>query len=86
VTSWEVAAFVLVVGAVLPAILATFTGEESRRLIGLELAGTVVTAVMMLLAQADGRPDYLVAPLVLVALSLAGVLVFTRLLSPPPSG
>ncbi len=83
-TAWPVAAFVLIVGAVLPAAVTTFGGEETQRLVGLELIGTAVTLVMLLLAQADQRPDYLVVPLVLVTLSLAGILVFTRLLSPPP--
>ncbi len=83
-TAWQVAAFVLMVGAIAPAAAATFAGDEPKRLVGLELVGSVVTVVMLLLAQADQRPDYLIVPLVLVTLSLAGVLVFTRLLGPPP--
>ena len=82
--AWAISAFVLIVGAVVPATLATFAGDEPKRLVGLELVGTAVTVVMVLLAQADHRPDYLIVPLVLVTLSLAGVLVFTRLLGPPP--
>lgn len=83
-TAWEAGAFVLVVGSVIPAAAATFAGDEFMRLVGLELIGTVVTVVTVLLAQAYQRPDYLIVPLVLVTLSLAGILVFTRLLSPPP--
>lgn len=52
-TSWGVAAFVLLVGAALPAAVGTFTGPEPKRLVGLELLGTVATLVVLLLAQAD---------------------------------
>jgi multisubunit Na+/H+ antiporter MnhF subunit len=38
--------------------------------------------VLMLLAQAFDRPDYLIVPLALVLLSFAGALVFARLLGP----
>jgi multicomponent Na+:H+ antiporter subunit F len=50
------------------------------RLVGLELAGVVVTLVLLLLAQAFGRVIYVDLALALALLSLPGGLVFARFL------
>jgi multisubunit Na+/H+ antiporter MnhF subunit len=78
------AAAVVVTGAVTPAMLLLGRGSPVERLIGLELLGSVTVIVLMLLAIGFGQPQYLIAPLVLVVLSWAGTLVFTRLLSRRP--
>ncbi|HEV7907866.1 MAG TPA: monovalent cation/H+ antiporter complex subunit F [Pseudonocardiaceae bacterium] len=77
---WLLAAVVLVVGGFAPALYLTSRGAAVERLIGMELAGAVAVLVLLLLAQGFGQPQYLIVPLVLVLLSFAGTLVFTRLL------
>ncbi|RSM91621.1 hypothetical protein DMH04_01170 [Kibdelosporangium aridum] len=77
---WLLAAVILIVGAIAPAMLLTSRGDEVRRLIGLQLLGSVTVLVMVVLAQGFGQPQYLIVPLMLVVLSFAGTLVFVRLL------
>jgi multisubunit Na+/H+ antiporter MnhF subunit len=77
---WLLAAVVLVAGGFAPALYLTSRGTAVERLIGMELAGAVAVLVLLLLAQGFGQPQYLIVPLVLVLLSFAGTLVFTRLL------
>ena len=74
------AAFVLLVTAVLPALLATLRGEPTDRLAGLIVAGPATTLVLALLAAGYGRPAYLDAALVVALLSFAGSLVYARFL------
>ena len=50
------------------------------RLVGLELAGTVDTLVLLVLAQAYDRSIYFDLALALALLSFAGGLVFARFL------
>jgi multicomponent Na+:H+ antiporter subunit F len=83
-TAWSVAATVLLGAAVVPAVLIGGRGEPVNRLVGLEMVAAVVTVVLLLMSQAAGQSSYLIVPMVLVALSLAGTLVYTRLLGPDP--
>jgi multisubunit Na+/H+ antiporter MnhF subunit len=76
---WLLAAMILIAGAVVPAIVLISRGSEVRRLVALQLLGSTIVLVMMLLAQGFGQPQYLIVPLVLVVLSFAGTLVFVRL-------
>jgi multicomponent Na+:H+ antiporter subunit F len=55
-------------------------GDGVDRLVGLELVTGVGTALLIVLAQATKQSYYLSVPLVLVPMSLAGTLVYTRLL------
>ncbi len=80
---WLVAAGVLLVGAVLPAMVLAYRDTAARRLVGLELASTTGVLVMVALCQAFNQSSYLIVPLVLALLSFAGTLVFTRLLGTP---
>jgi multisubunit Na+/H+ antiporter MnhF subunit len=80
-TGYTICAAVLL-GALLPALALAAYGEPVARLVGLELVGSVVTAFMFVLAQITHQSYYLSVPLLLVPLSLAGILVFTRLLAP----
>lgn len=66
--------------ALAPALLVGVRGDPIDRLVGLELVGSVASALMLVLAQVQHQSYYLAVPLVLVPLSLAGTLVFTRLL------
>jgi multisubunit Na+/H+ antiporter MnhF subunit len=78
------AAAVVVVGGMLPALALLGRGDPVERLVGLELLGAVTVLVLMLVSIGFGQPQYLIAPLVLVVLSWAGTLVFTRLLGRRP--
>lgn len=63
----------------LPLCLArTAVGSVLSRLVGLQLAGTVVALILLLVADGIGRSIYLDLGLVLSLLSFAGSLVFLR--------
>jgi multisubunit Na+/H+ antiporter MnhF subunit len=80
VSFWSSAAVVLMVGGLGPAVYLGLRGRPLDRLVGLQLAGTVLVPVLLLLAHGYSQSSYLVVPLVLAVLSFAGVLVFLRLL------
>jgi multisubunit Na+/H+ antiporter MnhF subunit len=82
VSAWYVAAFVLMVGGIAPALVIGARGGPIDRLVGLELVSSVTVLTMLVLAQAFAQPSYLVVPLVLAVLAITGTLVFTRLLGP----
>ncbi|WP_063043067.1 MULTISPECIES: monovalent cation/H+ antiporter complex subunit F [Nocardia] len=77
---WLLASGVLLVGGIGPALLLSARGTAAHRLVGLQLVSSLLIVVLILLSLGLGRPDYLIVPLVLVLLSFAGTLVFTRLL------
>ncbi|WP_433756830.1 monovalent cation/H+ antiporter complex subunit F [Nocardia sp. CA-135398] len=77
---WLLASGVLLVGGIGPALLLSGRGTAAHRLVGLQLVGSLLILVLISLSLGLGRPDYLIVPLVLVLLSFAGTLVFTRLL------
>lgn len=77
---WLVAVGALLVGGLVPAMALAYRGPDRQRLVGLELAGSVTVLVLLLFIQAINQSSYLIVPLVLVLLSFAGTLVFTRLL------
>jgi multisubunit Na+/H+ antiporter MnhF subunit len=76
---WLVAATVLLV-ALAPCGWVMVRGRLTDALVALELASTLVTVVLVLLAEGFHRSSYFVAPLVLAALSFVGSLVFVRFL------
>lgn len=79
-SGYEVCAVALMVGGLLPALYLTATGRPVDRLIGVELTSSVVTVAMLLVSDITAESYELIVPIVLVALSLAGALVFTRLI------
>lgn len=81
-SGWSIAVLALMVGGVAPAAFLASRGSPLQRLVGLELTSAVAVVVLILLVQISGQSDYLVVPLVLVVLSFAGTLVYTRLLHP----
>jgi multicomponent Na+:H+ antiporter subunit F len=78
--------FAVVLSAVgLPLCLArTATGSVLSRLVGMQLTGTVVTLVLLLIAVGSDRSSYLDLALVLSLLSFAGSLVFLRFIQRLP--
>jgi multisubunit Na+/H+ antiporter MnhF subunit len=77
---WLGAALVLILGALAPAVYLGLRGGPLDRLVGLQLAGSVLVPVLLLLTHGFNQSSYLIVPLVLATLSFAGVLVFLRLL------
>jgi multisubunit Na+/H+ antiporter MnhF subunit len=80
VTLWLSAALVLMLGALGLAMYLGLRDAPLDRLVGLQLAGALLVAVLLLLSHGFNQSSYLTVPLVLVVLSFAGVLVFLRLL------
>lgn len=76
------ASLVLITVGLAPAVALGSRGSAADRLIGLELTSAVAVVALLLLSQADEQSMFVIVPLVLATLSLAGVLVFTRLLGP----
>lgn len=76
---WNAAAVVLLV-SLLPLGYLVLRAPYADALVALELAGTLVVLVLVVLAQAFSRPSYFVVPLTLAPLSLLGGLLFARFL------
>jgi multicomponent Na+:H+ antiporter subunit F len=79
VNAWLLAALALLIGLV-PCGLVCLRGTPMDRLVGLELAGTVNTLILLVLAEAYHQAIFFDLALVLALLSFAGGLVFVRLL------
>lgn len=80
--AWLAACAVLIVLGLIPTLWVASRGDAVRRLVGLQLSGALAVLVLMSFAQAMNQPSYLIVPLVLAVLTVAGTLVFTRLLGP----
>lgn len=83
-TAWTVVAGVLLVVAAGPGLLLAARGEALLRLAGLQVVTACVVLLFVALAVVSGQSSLLIVPLVLVLLSFAGTLVFTRLLRTRP--
>jgi multisubunit Na+/H+ antiporter MnhF subunit len=79
VNVWLVGATVLLV-ALVPVGFVLVRGEILAALVALELAGTVVAVVLLLIAEGFARNSYYTLPLVLAFVNFVGVLVFVRFL------
>jgi multicomponent Na+:H+ antiporter subunit F len=76
---WALAAIVLL-AALVPCGLVIVKAPRADALVALELAGTLVVLVLVLLAEAFARPSYFVLPLTLAPLTTVGGLLFARFL------
>lgn len=74
---WLIGATVLLAGLVPCGVVLVRSDLESA-LAALQLAGTVATLVLLLLAEGYSRSSYYTVPVVLAFLSLVGGLVFVR--------
>jgi multisubunit Na+/H+ antiporter MnhF subunit len=79
VNAWLVAATALLVG-LLPCLVVCLRAPIMDAVVALEVAGTLVTLVLLVLTEGLERPSYTVLPLVAAALSFAAGLVFVRVL------
>lgn len=76
---WLVAATVLL-GGLIPCGWVLLRGRLLDALVALELVSTLVTVVLLLLAEGFHRSSYFTVPLVLAAVSFVGALIFVRFL------
>jgi multisubunit Na+/H+ antiporter MnhF subunit len=76
---WLVAATILLV-ALVPCTALCVRGSLLDGLVGLELAGVITTAVLMLLAQGFHRQSFVDLAIVFAVLQFAGTLTFARML------
>lgn len=76
---WLIAATVLLAGLV-PCGWVLLRAQLADALVALELGSTLVTVVLVLLAEGFHRSSYFTVPVVLAALSFVGTLVFLRFL------
>lgn len=74
---WGAAALML---ALIPCGITVFRGTAADRLVGLEMAGVVITLDMVLLTEGFGRSILYDIPLALAMLSFGGGMVFARFL------
>jgi multicomponent Na+:H+ antiporter subunit F len=79
VRSWEVLTVVLVV-LFAAGCTAVLRGETLDRVVGLQLAGVLAPVTAVVIALASGRTVLLEVALALAILTLAGSLVYARLL------
>jgi multisubunit Na+/H+ antiporter MnhF subunit len=79
VNVWLVAATVLLAG-LLPCGWVVLRAQLLDAVVALELASTVVTVVLVLLAEGFHRSSYFTLPLVAAGMSFVGTLVFVRFL------
>jgi len=77
VTGWLLAALILLMGLV-PCGIVCVRDTPMERLVGLEMAATVDTLVLLVLAEAYHQSIFFDLALVLALLSFAGGLVFAR--------
>jgi len=82
VNPWLLGSVALLAAGLGPALWLGSRDDPVERLVGLELGGVVTTLVLMSIAQGVAQPSYLIVPLVLAVVSVAGTLVYTRLLAP----
>jgi multicomponent Na+:H+ antiporter subunit F len=76
---WLIAATVLLVGLV-PCVIVMMRGAVVEALVALQMASVLETVTLLLLAEGYHRAPFFDLALVLALLSLAGGLVFARML------
>ncbi|TSD95388.1 hypothetical protein FOS14_18715 [Skermania sp. ID1734] len=79
--NWLLGALILLAAGFGTALWLSSRGAPEDRLVGLEISGVVTVLTLMLLSQGLSQPSYLIVPVVMVLMSFAGTLVFTRLLA-----
>ena len=79
-TGYAVLALLLLVGGLGPVVAMSAIGHSFNRLVALELGTAIAVLFMLIFVEVSNQPSELILPLVLVPLSVAGTLVFTRLL------
>jgi multisubunit Na+/H+ antiporter MnhF subunit len=79
VNVWFVGATALLV-ALVPVAWVVLRGDILEALVALQLAGTIVCIVLLLISEGFKRNSYYTLPLVLAFTNFVGVLIFVRFL------
>ena len=79
-TGYAVLALLLLVGGLGPVLVMSAVGHSFNRLVALEMGTSIGVLFMLIFVEVSNQPSELILPLVLAPLSVAGTLVFTRLL------
>lgn len=77
--AWLIATTVLLLGLV-PCLVVMLRGSTVEALVGLQMAGVLETVVLLMMAEGFHRPPFFDLAVVLALLTLAGGLVFARML------
>jgi len=79
VNLWLWAAIGMLMCAI-PCGIASFRGEAIERLLGLEMMGVVTTMFLLVMAEAEGNPNFYDIGLTMSLLAFGAGIVFTRFL------
>ena len=79
-SGYAILALALLIGGLGPVLVMGAIGHSFNRLVALEMGSSIGAIFMLIFIQVSHQSSELILPLVLVPLSLAGTLVFTRLL------
>ena len=79
-TGYAVLALLLLIGGLGPVLAMSAVGHSFNRLVALEMSTSIGILFMLIFVEVSNQSSELILPLVLVPLSVAGTLVFTRLL------
>ena len=79
---WLLAVAVLIGLGLIPTLWLASTGDVARRLVGFQLSSALAVLALTAFCQAVNQPSYLIVPLTLAVMGVAGTFVFTRLLGP----
>lgn len=77
---WLLAGAVLLVGLV-PCLVVCLRGSRWDAVVALQVAGAVVTVVLVVLSMGFERPAYFWVPLVFAPLAVVGALAFVRIMA-----
>jgi multisubunit Na+/H+ antiporter MnhF subunit len=80
VNVWLIEATILL-AALLPVGWVLMRGDHLEALVAIEVLGTVVTVVLLLLSEGYHRSTYFTVPLVVAFLNLVGALIYVRFLA-----
>lgn len=76
---WELCAVILL-GALVPCVGVCLRAGAGSALAALEITGTVVTTVLMILSESFGRQPFIDLAIVTALLTIVGSLAFARLM------
>jgi multicomponent Na+:H+ antiporter subunit F len=79
VNAWWIAATLFTL-ALIPCLAVGLRGAVGRRLVALEMAGTVESLLLLVLAEAMDRPAFMDLGLTMALMTYGGGLVFARFL------
>lgn len=79
-SGYAILALSLLIGGFIPVLVMGAIGHSFNRLVALQMGSSISVLFMLIFVEVSNQGSELILPLVVVPLSLAGTLVFTRLL------